>query len=71
MIITPAKPESEEDVNSFHTYISSVAGGMSAASFSIKSKADYEQRSQYSHQVLERKNSQDTAEKLKERIAEK
>ena len=56
MIITPTKQESEEDVNSYHTYISSAVGGMSAASFAIKSKASYEQKSQYTHQIVEHKN---------------
>lgn len=58
------KVEEEVEVESYHTYISSVAGsGMSAASFSIQSGASSEQKSEYSRKVIEHKEQTD-AEKL-------
>jgi hypothetical protein len=41
------QPVNDEDVQSFHTFVSSVAGDLSAASFAIQSEATNEQRTNH------------------------
>jgi MFS family permease len=63
--------ENEEDDQSvaqtYHTYISTVAGGMNAASFAIQSSASYEQKSLYTYNKSLPKR-RDTALKLEQQL---
>lgn len=47
--------ETDQDTQSYHSYIVSVAGGMNAASFSIQSQATLEQKTVYTRRLREEK----------------